>query len=100
MKAAEFTKPSLIAIFNQFGTYDMNDFLRFHKDELKKTFIIDSAEKLADLENQYVLIELLSALIKDSWKIIFTNRNGYLDDLCFQIPVVFIPYFLWPKAAR
>lgn len=85
LKAAEFTKSSSTTIFNQFGIYDMNDFLRFHEDELKKTFVIDSAEKLADLENQDVLIELLSALIKNSWQIIFTTRNSYLDDLCFQM---------------
>lgn len=89
LKAAEFTKPSTTVIFNQFGAYDINDFLYFHKDELKKTFIIDSAEKLADLENLNVLIELLSALIKNNWQIIFTTRNTYLDDLSFQMLEVY-----------
>lgn len=85
LKAAEFTKPSTTTIFNQFGAYDMNDFLHLHEDELRKTFVIDSAEKLADLENLDVLTEFLSALIKNSWQIIFTTRNSYLDDLCFQM---------------
>ena len=89
LKAAEFTKPSSTAIFNQFGAYDLNDFLHFHKEEPKKTFVIDSAEKLADLENQDVLIELLSALIKNNWQIIFTTRNIYLNDLCFQMLEVY-----------
>lgn len=89
LKAAEFAKPSLTAIFNQFGAYDINDFLHFHRDELNKTFVIDSAEKLADLESQDVLIELLSALIKDKWQIVFTTRNSYLDDLCFQMLEVY-----------
>ena len=66
-----------------------NDFLHFHKEEPKKTFVIDSAEKLADLENQDVLIELLSALIKNNWQIIFTTRNIYLNDLCFQMLEVY-----------
>lgn len=89
LKAAEFTKPSTTVIFNQFGFYDMSDFLHFHEDEPKKIFVIDSAEKLSDLENQDVFIELLSALIKNSWQIIFTTRNSYLDDLCFQMVEVY-----------
>ncbi len=89
LKAAEFTKADTTAVFSQFGNYDLNDFLLGNKDEARKTFIIDSAEKLADLKSQDVFIELLSALIKDHWKIIFTTRNSYLDDLCFQMLEVY-----------
>ncbi len=89
LKAAEFSDISLAAIFGQFGTYDVNDFLRFHKDESNKTFVIDSAEKLADLENLDVFKELLSALINDAWTIIFTTRSSYLNDLSFYMIEVY-----------
>lgn len=88
-KAAEFYKPTLSSILAQFGNYSIDDFLRAHKDESKKIFVIDSAEKLADLESQDIFIEFLSALIKDKWKVIFTTRNSYLDDLGFQMLEVY-----------
>ena len=75
-KAAEFYKSSLSAIFYQFGAYGIEDFLLSHKEEADKIFVIDSAEKLADLENQDVFIEFLSTLIKNQWKVIFKNRNN------------------------
>lgn len=92
-KAVEFNKDSTSVIFNKFGSFDLNDFLQSHKEEEKKVFVIDSAEKLADLKSQDVFIKFLSALIKNGWKIIFTTRNSYLDDLSFQTLEVYRLHF-------
>ena len=41
-------------------------------------------KKLLDLKNHDPFKEFLSILIKDKWKIIFTTRNNYLEDLNYQ----------------
>jgi hypothetical protein len=85
LKATEFNRPSVGALLHDFGDFQLSDFIASHNEEHEKTFIIDSAEKLADLDNQDVFIEFLSGLIANNWKVIFTTRNSYLDDLCFQM---------------
>ncbi len=51
--------------------------------------MIDSAEKLADLTNQEAFQEFLSTLLQHDWKVIFTTRSSYLDDLRFQFVEVY-----------
>jgi len=92
-KAAEFNISDIREIFNRYGAYSLNDFIEIHKCEDKKFIVIDSAEKLSDLESQDAFKEFLSALLKSSWKIIFTTRYSYLDDLRFQfIEVYRLPF--------
>ncbi len=89
LKAAEFNRPSVALLLQDFGHFGLNDFIAAHNEEVKRTFVIDSAEKLADLENQDMFIEFLSTLIANQWKVIFTTRNSYLDDLRFQMLEVY-----------
>ena len=92
-KAAEFNVKNIGTIFNLYGEYSVIDFIQIHQQEKNKIIIIDSAEKLSDLENQDVFKEFISALLKNSWRIIFTTRQSYLDDLIFQfIEVYRIPF--------
>jgi len=94
MKAAEFNRASVAEILQDFGAFGLTDFIDAHKEESTRTFVIDSAEKLADLDNQDIFIEFLSALIASDWKIIFTTRNSYLDDLRFQMLEIYrLPFF-------
>jgi len=88
-KAAEFNISYIGDIFNKLGKFSLNDFIEMHKCEDMKYIVVDSAEKLLDLENQDAFKEFLSALIKKSWKIIFTTRYNYLDDLIFQFVEVY-----------
>lgn len=92
-KAVEFNILDVNGIFNKYGNYSLNEFIEMHKYEDNKFIVIDSAEKLSDLENQDVFKEFLSALFKNSWKIIFTTRYSYLDDLRFQfIEIYKLPF--------
>lgn len=88
-KATEFHQPSIKIFFSQFGNFGLIDFLEIHKEEKNKTVVIDSAEKLADIANQDPFIEMLSALLQNGWKVIFTTRNNYFDDLRFQMIEVY-----------
>ncbi|MCY8138579.1 AVAST type 4 anti-phage nuclease Avs4 [Bacillus inaquosorum] len=80
-KASEF---EINDVNNLFGGYSLQGFIEAHKEEEKKLVVIDSAEKLLDLENTDPFKEFVSVLIKNEWKFIFTARSNYLSDLDMQ----------------
>jgi len=63
--------------------YSIQDFIDTHKQHTKKIIVIDSAEALLDFESNFFR-EFISALIQNNWKIIFTTRYSYLDDLNYH----------------
>lgn len=63
------------------SNYSFYDFININKDDKEKIIVIDSAEKLLDIIDNTPIIEFLSAIVKSNWKIIFTTRNNYLEDL-------------------
>ena len=83
-KAIEFNIPNINQLFADYGHFSLLDFIKEHQDIEEKYIVIDSAEKLSDIEHQEVFSEFLSALLDSNWKIIFTTRYSYLDDLKFQ----------------
>lgn len=83
-KAAEFNIPHINQLFANYGKLTLSDFNKEHQDIDKKYIVIDSAEKLSDVTNQDVFREFLSTLLGSNWKVIFTTRYSYLDDLKFQ----------------
>ena len=88
-KAAEFNIQEIKSLFKNYGDYSLNEFISAHEKEPQKTVVIDSAERISDLEYQEPFKEFLTELIKNSWTIIFTTRLSYLDDLRFQFLSVF-----------
>ena len=80
-KANEFELRNINDLYTDFSFYD---FAESHKYEKRKIVVIDSSEKLLDLKNHDPFKEFLSVLIKDNWKIIFTTRDNYLEDLNYQ----------------
>lgn len=85
-KATEFS----ISNLNEFllGVF-LKDFIEAHEGIDNKTVVIDSAEHLISLENTNPIKEYLSSLIKAGWRVWFTTRNAYLDDLIFQLYEVY-----------
>jgi len=80
-KAIEF---ELRNINDLFTDSNLQDFIEVHKDENNKIIVIDSAEKLLDLKNTDPFKEFLSVLVRNAWKLIFTTRDNYLEDLNYQ----------------
>ena len=78
LKATEFDIKTLDDIFKESS---IQCFLNILRNDQDKIFIIDSAEKLLDIKNSDPIKELFTVLIKEDWKIIFTTRDSYLDDL-------------------
>ena len=80
-KASEFNLP---LIDNLFGKYSLQRFIDIHDKYEEKIMVIDSSEKLLDIGNIDPFNEFLLALIQNKWKIIFTTRDSYLDDLQYR----------------
>ncbi|WP_415407276.1 AVAST type 4 anti-phage nuclease Avs4 [Sulfurovum sp. CS9] len=80
-KASEFELNRLNDLFSGFS---FDNFIEAHKDLDSKIIVIDSSEKLLDLKNSDPFKEFLSVLIRENWKVIFTTRNHYLEDLNYQ----------------
>jgi hypothetical protein len=84
-KASELNISNVNDHFKHYGPFTLADFLEEHEGAKEKYTVIDSAEKLSDIEDQTAFHELLSRLFESGWKIIFTTRHSYLDDLKWQL---------------
>ena len=88
-KATEFNISNINQLFAHYGNFTFVNFLKEYKDLGAKYIVIDSAEKLSDIEYKEVFQEFLATLNKNGWKVIFTTRYSYLDDLRFQLVEVY-----------
>jgi hypothetical protein len=61
--------------------WSIDAFLSLFGDSQDKILVIDSAEKLVDLTNQEPIKEFIDLSVALGWKIIFTTRDHYFDDL-------------------
>lgn len=84
-KATEFNVPHINRVFEDYGNFTVTDFVREHEEFSEKYVVIDSAEKLSDLEQPEAFQEFLSRLRNTGWKVLFTTRLSYLDDLKFLL---------------
>lgn len=89
-KATQFKNISHInQLFKNYGEITASEFINEHKDIGQKYVVIDSAEKLSEIEDQDVFRAFLSDLLGNGWSVIFTVRYNYLDDLRFQLGEVY-----------
>lgn len=84
-KANELNVNHINDIFHFDHKFTFAQFLNAYKDEPLKIFVIDSAEKLAEISNNDILNTLIQKLKENAWNIIFTTRYAYLNDLTFHI---------------
>ncbi|MCX6162168.1 MAG: hypothetical protein NTV87_12655 [Ignavibacteriae bacterium] len=83
-KASEFNISNLNQFISNYGNFSLTDFIDEYININNKYIVIDSAEKISDLENTDVLHEFISSLIKNNWKIILTTRHNYLNGIILQ----------------
>lgn len=84
-KAQSLNVLSINDVFRLANNYTATHFVDLFKDTQNKVFVIDSAERLQEIEDIMVLHNLISLLIENKWSIIFTVRNNYLTDLCNEL---------------
>lgn len=83
-KALEFNISHINELFKYYGDYTLLEFVKVYHEDDKKYIIIDSAEKMSDIENKEPFKNFLSHLLENKWKILFTTRDSYFDDLEYQ----------------
>lgn len=88
-KSSELNVGNVNDIFRFANNFTLAQFIKAYKDEPVKIFVIDSAEKLAEISDFDVVNNLIRELKKNAWNIIFTTRYAYLNDLAFYIKEVF-----------
>lgn len=69
-------------IFKFKDNYSVTQFINLYKNDDKKIFVIDSAERIQEIEDTTPLTNMLRLLNDNGWSIVFTTRNNYLKDLC------------------
>ena len=84
-KATEVNVTHINDLFQFDHKFSFEQFLQAYKNELIKVFVIDSAEKLAEIIDNNILNDLLHKLKDAGWNILFTTRYSYLNDLTFHI---------------
>lgn len=95
-KATAFNISHINRLFQDYGAFTFSDFIDEHKEVKEKYVVIDSAERLSDLDNQEVFQEFLSALVKNHWNIIFTTRYSFLENLKIHFLNVYrLPFKLY-----
>jgi len=84
-KATELNVNHINDLFRLDHNFSFSQFLETYQSEPQKIFVIDSAEKLAEITNNDILKNLIQTLKDNGWILIFTTRYSYLNDLSFHI---------------
>ena len=84
-KATELNANHVNDLFHFDHKFSFAQFVTTYQNEPTKIFVIDSAEKLAEITNNDILNVLIQKLKEAGWSIIFTTRYSYLNDLTFHI---------------
>jgi hypothetical protein len=84
-KATELNVNHINDLFQFDHKFSFAQFVKAYHNEPIKIFVIDSAEKLAEIMNNDILNLLIQKLKEAGWNIIFTTRYSYLNDLTFHI---------------
>lgn len=69
-KANELNVSNINDIFRFDGNYTLSNFLEAYKNETAKIFVIDSAEKLAEVSEFNMVSNLIQELTENGWSII------------------------------
>lgn len=85
-KATEFNNLTNVNnLLSSYGSFTVNDLATTYSDLEEKCIVIDSAEKLSDIEDKEVFKTFVNTFLENKWKIIFTTRHNYLDDLRYLL---------------
>ncbi len=83
-KATEFNLTHINRLLGSYGDFTLSSFVDAHKGVTPKYVVIDSAEKLSDIQDKSAFQEFIVTLVKNQWSVLLTARYGYLSDLRFQ----------------
>ncbi len=88
-RATEFDVRNINQLFGNYGTLSFSEFLREYHDIDEKYIVVDSAEKLSDIKQTESFREFLTRLIRDRWRVVFTTRYSYLENIKYQLQEIY-----------
>lgn len=89
-KAIQFNnKTDIDSLVKSYGDFKISDLAGAYRDVAEKCIVIDSAEKLSDIEDKEVFNAFLNIFLQHKWKLIFTTRHSYLDYLRNMLVTMF-----------
>jgi hypothetical protein len=68
-------------LFKDYGDFRLSDLVQEFSASGEKYIIVDSAEELSGIERPEIFQEVLSTFRLAGWRILFTTRLSYLEDL-------------------
>ena len=74
---------------NRLESLDLRLFNDYHSDLREKFFVIDSAEKLHELEDDETYVNVVNQLLKNGWTVIYTVRNHFVEPLYYMVNDIF-----------
>ena len=84
-KALSLNVNSINDCFRFIHSYSLEQFEAAYQEEDRKVFVIDSAERIQDIEDIDPFRYLINFLDEKGWTVIFTVRNAYLHDLSEEL---------------
>lgn len=81
MNAGQLNSDDVNTLFHLEKSYDLGLVREFYESNSHKVLLIDSAEKLLEVNNKMPLMLLVDSLQEDGWSIVFTVRNSSLGGL-------------------
>lgn len=84
-KALSLNVNSINDCFRFIHSYSLEQFEAAYQEEDRKVFVIDSAERIQDIEDIDPFRYLINFLDEKGWTVIFTVRNAYLYELSEEL---------------
>ena len=85
LKATEFNVANVNEVLGKYGGFNLAELEGLTANVGLRILVIDSAERLGDLEDPQSFHEFLTSMIENRWRIVLTSRYGYLQDLTYMI---------------
>ena len=76
-------------IFRSHKNFTIEQFLEIYQDTDTKVFVIDSAERLQEIDDLGPVFNLLKRLSENGWSVLFTVRDVYYGDLCEDLKITY-----------
>lgn len=76
-------------IFRAHKNFTIEQFLEVYQDTDAKVFVIDSAERLQEIDDLGPVFNLLKRLFENRWSVLFTVRDVYYGDLCEDLKITY-----------
>lgn len=64
---------------------EIDSFINAYKDEVVKVMVVDSAERIQDIEDPTTLESFITLLKEHGWSIVFTVRSVFLESLLEEL---------------